>query len=70
MAVGFLSGLETLSIEGALLVLGIGVFLVVTLCVLVRFSERHRAAERAAMERVLRDRAAAEEGLFAAAPGD
>ena len=70
VAAGFLFRVETLSIEGALLVLGIGVFLVAPLCFLVRFSERDQAAERAAMERALRDRAAAEEGLFAPAPGD
>ena len=70
VAAGFFFRVETLSIEGALLVLGIGVFLVAPLCFLVRFSERDQAAERAAMERALRDRAAAEEGLFAPAPGD
>ena len=70
VAAGFLFQVETLSIEGALLVLGIGVFLVASLCFLVCFSERDQAAERAAIEGALRDRAAAEEGLFAPAPGD
>ena len=70
VAAGFLFRVETLSTAGALLVLGIGVFLVAPLCFLVRFSERDQAAERAAMERALRDRAVAEEGLFAPAPGD
>ena len=70
VAAGFLFRVETLSTEGALLVLGIGVFLVAPLCFLVRFSERDQAAETAAMERALRDRALAEEGLFAPAPGD
>ena len=67
---GFLFRVETLSIEGALLGLGIGVFLVARLCFLVRFSERDQAAERAAMERATQDRAAAEEGLLAPAPGE
>ena len=70
VAAGFLFRVETLSTEGALLVLGIGVFLVAPLCFLVRFSERDQAAERAAMEGALRERALAEEGLFAPAPGD
>ena len=39
MAAGFLFRVETLIIEGALLVLGIGVFLVARLCFLVRFSD-------------------------------
>ena len=67
---GFLFRVETLSIEGALLGLGIGVFLVARLCLMVRFSERDQAAERAAMERATQDRAAAEEGLLAPAPGN
>ena len=36
---GFLFRVETLNIEGALLGLGIGVFLVARLCFLVRFSD-------------------------------
>ena len=68
---GVLFRVETLSIEGALLGgLGIGVFLAARLCFLVRFSERDQAAERAAMEGELRDRAAAEEGLLAPPAGD
>ena len=39
---GFLFRVETLSIEGALLGLGIGVFLVARLCFLVRFSDATR----------------------------
>ena len=69
VAAGFLFRVETLSTEGALLVLGIGVFLVAPLCFLVRFSARVEAAEKDNMERALRARQAGDAEL-APAPGD
>ena len=69
VAAGFLFRVENLNTEGALLMLGIGVFLVAPLCFLVRFSVRVEAAEQDNMERALRARKAGD-AAFAPAPGD
>ena len=69
VAAGFLLRVENLNTEGALLMLGIGVFLVAPLCFLVRFSARVEAAEQDNMERALRARKAGDAAL-APAPGD
>ena len=70
VAAGFFFRVETLSIEGALLVLGIGVFLVAPLCFLVRFSNATKPPKEPLWKERCGTGAAAEAGLFAPAPGD
>ena len=69
VAAGFLFRAESLSTEQALLILGVGVFLVAPLAFLVRFSARTEAEEKNAMEQALRRREQGDEAL-APAPGD
>ena len=57
VAAGFLFRIESLSVEQALLYLGIAVAGVAPLALLVRFSSRDEAVERHAMERALTERA-------------
>ncbi len=66
---GFLFRVESLSTEQALLILGVGVFLVAPLAFLVRFSARTEAEEKSAMEQALRRREQGDEAL-APTPGD
>ncbi len=69
VAAGFLFRVESLTTEQALLILGVGVFLVAPLAFLVRFSARTEAEEKNAMEQALRRREQGDEAL-APAPGD
>ena len=59
VAAGFLFRVESLNMEQALLILGVGVALVAPLAFLVRFTVRNEAYERHAMERPLAERATA-----------
>ena len=69
VAAGFLFRVESLSTEQALLILGVGVFLVAPLAFLVRFSVSTEAEEKSAMEQALRRREQGDE-VLAPAPGD